>query len=138
LVLFRLFPLPHFRPGSSHLQSDCSRSLAHQDCLLASLASVASNVTVHPRCCCWSGTSTIPKSSSGRPCQTLFSPPVALAPPTQPPTLANHQHDETLKHALPPSLMISSSPRALLRNASPLTYSEAWSNGAHCIAMDVS
>lgn len=134
MVLFRLFPLPHFRPGSSHLQSDCSRSLAHQDC---HLASVASNATVHPRCR-WSGTPTIPKSSSGRPCQTLFSPPVALTPATQPPTLANHQHDETLKHVLPPSLMISSSPRALLRNASPLTYSEAWSNSAHCIVMDVS
>lgn len=95
------FLLIHFRCDSSRLQSDCTRSLAQPRSHLLIQSQTCTPVGV--------GADTHylqvpampgPVKPSSRPRGTLI--------PTYPPTFANHQHDGTLKHALPPSLIISS------------------------------
>ncbi|KAJ0139281.1 Uncharacterized protein HZ326_17776 [Fusarium oxysporum f. sp. albedinis] len=107
--------------GSSHLSSasdsDCSRSLAHQD-----------------RLCC-------PNRTMLRPVKPFARPPWDFFLPTQPNhrLLPNHQHDGTLKHALPPSLTVLFNPRALLHYASsPQLLEQGHLNRAHFIAIVVS
>lgn len=97
---FSAFSVTHFRCDSSHLQSDCTGPLAYQD---------------HTRC---SNHNRIPPSASEQtpttfkfqPCPVLSNPLLAPVGLLSQPTLANHhqQHYGTLKHALPPSLIISS------------------------------
>ncbi|SCO86772.1 uncharacterized protein FRV6_10899 [Fusarium oxysporum] len=76
-----------------------------------------------------------------RPVKPFARPPWDFFLPTQPNhrLLPNHQHDGTLKHALPPSLTVLFNPRALLHYASsPQLLEQGHLNRAHFIAIVVS